>query len=474
MQMIQNGIYEGTDSYIFVSYAHKDSEKIYPLLTGMKENGFRVWYDAGIEAGTEWPQYIAERVLRSKCVIAFVSAASIESKNCAREITYAISKNKPMLVIYLEELELPAGMEMQLGILQAMFYYRHKDNASFMKSLVEAELLKECKVENEVVNEIVAETNICEGMSLDVEGGSSWQKQEVCEVSIESETLREELNGTKIEVEPIQTEENVEKEVESGLIQVEDIVENEAELELLQNEEISLKKTLGVSTAEPDWTEIFDYHVSNDSAYICELKDLKKGQLFKRTISVVIPSLIDGKKVSLSNDVFRECKNIGGVEFLEGITEITGASFYGCKNLLSIKFPKSLTKIGDSSFSFCEKLANVEFPENLKLIDRHAFSFCKNITSVDFSNGLEKIGNYAFLGCTKITCIDFPKSLKTIGDEAFAHCFRLTNVEFPEGLEEIGKGAFKDCRLTRVRLPKSLKTIGDNAFDSMTIVERND
>ena len=52
-------VYEGSEPYIFVSYAHKDAAMVMPLITGLQDRGFRVWFDAGIEAGTEWPEYIA-------------------------------------------------------------------------------------------------------------------------------------------------------------------------------------------------------------------------------------------------------------------------------------------------------------------------------------------------------------------------------------------------------------------------------
>ena len=48
--------YNGTENYVFVSYAHKDSDTVLPYIEAMKQNGFRVWYDRGIEAGTEWAE----------------------------------------------------------------------------------------------------------------------------------------------------------------------------------------------------------------------------------------------------------------------------------------------------------------------------------------------------------------------------------------------------------------------------------
>lgn len=46
-------VYSGNEPYIFVSYAHKDSQIVVPILEQMQSAGFRFWYDKGIEAGTE-------------------------------------------------------------------------------------------------------------------------------------------------------------------------------------------------------------------------------------------------------------------------------------------------------------------------------------------------------------------------------------------------------------------------------------
>ena len=55
-------MYNGNEPYIFISYAHKNSDVVLPIIEALADNGFRVWYDAGIEAGTEWPEYVAEKL----------------------------------------------------------------------------------------------------------------------------------------------------------------------------------------------------------------------------------------------------------------------------------------------------------------------------------------------------------------------------------------------------------------------------
>ena len=108
--------YRGEEPYIFISYAHRDSARVLPLLEAMQQEGYRIWYDEGIAAGTSWPEYIASHLLESSFVLVFLSKASAVSPNCAREIHYAAQYEKPMAAVVLEDVKLSPGLEMQLSI----------------------------------------------------------------------------------------------------------------------------------------------------------------------------------------------------------------------------------------------------------------------------------------------------------------------------------------------------------------------
>lgn len=112
--------YEGDKPYVFVSYAHKDSEKILPFIDWLAESGYRVWYDDGIAPGSEWPENIAQHLSNCQVVFAMVSNNYMASMNCRREVTFALSKNKPFLGIVLESTDMSAGMEMQLSAQQCI------------------------------------------------------------------------------------------------------------------------------------------------------------------------------------------------------------------------------------------------------------------------------------------------------------------------------------------------------------------
>ena len=141
--------YEGTLPYIFVSYAHKNDAAVLEIISTLQSRGFRVWYDEGIEAGSEWPESIASHLERAQLVLAFLSPAYLRSDNCRKEMHYALTKRKPVINVYLEPTELSPGMEMQIGNLFALMKYTYPSEEYFYNKLFSAELLDAAKFAGE-------------------------------------------------------------------------------------------------------------------------------------------------------------------------------------------------------------------------------------------------------------------------------------------------------------------------------------
>jgi TolB-like protein len=112
--------YIGEKPYVFVSYSHRDSQAVYTELTWLKESGFNVWYDEGIEAGTEWREEIASAVENAKVILFFVTTASARSKNCRREVNFALDQQIPIVAVHLETTDLSGGLKMTLSEIQAI------------------------------------------------------------------------------------------------------------------------------------------------------------------------------------------------------------------------------------------------------------------------------------------------------------------------------------------------------------------
>ena len=150
--------YEGKEPYVFVSYSHKDKAEVLRYVDALEKNGFRVWFDGGVEVGSEWPEYIANHLANCTCVMAFVSKNFVDSENCRRELTLSQELKKGQLNIYIKgtvKEDLPMGMRLQLGLNQALFRSNFDSDEAFIGELSKAKMLAECRAKSEKRTKIV-------------------------------------------------------------------------------------------------------------------------------------------------------------------------------------------------------------------------------------------------------------------------------------------------------------------------------
>lgn len=138
--------YKGSDSYIFVSYAHADKERVFSILDFLASKQYRIWFDEGIDPGTEWDENIASHLQNCEGLIAFITKNYLDSDNCKDELNYARDLSKDRLLVYLEEVDLPAGMAMRLNRIQAVFEYKYSDKREFFGKLIETPMIKRNKM----------------------------------------------------------------------------------------------------------------------------------------------------------------------------------------------------------------------------------------------------------------------------------------------------------------------------------------
>lgn len=150
--------YIGEKPYIFVSYAHKDSEVVMRAIALLQQSGFRVWYDEGIDPGSEWPDTIEKYLERSSYFIGFISANALDSNYCKCELHTAFNERKKMLIVYLENIKLEGGLKMQLSSRQAIHWYRYESENAFFEKLLTAPGLNDCRESENNVKTINAST----------------------------------------------------------------------------------------------------------------------------------------------------------------------------------------------------------------------------------------------------------------------------------------------------------------------------
>ena len=96
--------YEGKNPYLFISYSHRDSDKVIDTIRPIHDSMYRLWYDEGIPAGSDWPRNIAVHMNDCRTVLFFLSRTALDSPNCLSEITTAAKQGKPILLMKLEDI----------------------------------------------------------------------------------------------------------------------------------------------------------------------------------------------------------------------------------------------------------------------------------------------------------------------------------------------------------------------------------
>ncbi len=125
--------YQGSEPYIFVSYAHKDKYIIYKEIKRLNKAGYKIWYDEGIQPANEWSEEIAVAINNCSTFLVFISPQAVKSKNVRNEINYALKKDKKFIAVYIEETTLPSGLELQISSIQAIMKFQLSDEYSSRK-----------------------------------------------------------------------------------------------------------------------------------------------------------------------------------------------------------------------------------------------------------------------------------------------------------------------------------------------------
>ena len=93
--------YKGSEKYIFISYAHRDGKLVHSILERLQSEGYRFWFDEGIDPGNEWDETIATYINNCDYFIAFISENYLASNNCKDELNFARDLDKKRFLIYL-------------------------------------------------------------------------------------------------------------------------------------------------------------------------------------------------------------------------------------------------------------------------------------------------------------------------------------------------------------------------------------
>ena len=471
--------YTGKEPYLFVSYSHRDTAKVYSILDALYDRKYRLWYDESCETGNDFRDELRMRIENAEAVLLFVSESSMASPFCGMEIIVARENNKRLYPIYLDASAIPPAFQ----ILLANTHHSTSDN---MDKLIRSMIRDLPAVTMDRLTTDGAVLKKCEdnGSSIEVDEG-------IREISADAFKGRRALRSIKLP----QTLESIGIESFRGCSNLEsmDIPEN----------------TLRIGdSAFRDCVEMKKLVVRNNCIKIGE-------RAFENCASLSDIELPDGL-TELYGGVFNSCKSLKEIHLPKNLTILGESAFSDCILLESIDIPETVTKIDDLAFNGCFCLGNVTLHEGLKKIGKSAFKNCRSLTQISLPATVSAISNAPFRGCESLKSIrvssrnknyksepnkregndhvlfnknksvviaypassrevqyDIPDSVTVISDWAFCECKKLNRITIPDSVHEIGEGAFCNCALLdEVEIPDSVTAIDDCAFRGCISLEK--
>ena len=489
--------YQGDENYIFVSYAHKDKDLVYPLIRTMQENGYNVWFDEDITPASEFTEYIAENLLRSAFFIAMITPQYLASHYCRHELSFACNLNKKRLLIYLEEVTLTPGLQMMTTDQQAILKYQYSDTSYFYDKLFHSDGIDICKsqsirfysgdaadnafeIENGVLKKYHGDANAvvfpdgvtsigdfafqnCESLTAvkiadsvtSIGNFAFWGCGALASVYIPD-------GVTSIGDGAFQTCDAL------AAIDIPESVMHLGRCAFNINTRTSTptpaSEPMNQAWSEPEYDEpavpeppcepvspITDFEIENGV--------LKK--YLGKSETVVIP---EGVVTSIGDSAFFNCKSLTSIYIPNSVTSIGDGVFWGCNSLKSIHIPDSVTSIGYRAFTCCNSLESIHIPDSVTSIGDGAFLRCKSLKAIHIPDSVTSIGS-AFEYCESLTAIKIPDSVTSIWKSAFFGCKSLRSIHISDNVTSIEDHIFGQCEsLTSIVIPDSVTSIGDYAF----------
>lgn len=104
---------------IFISYSRNDIEITDKFITALSQAGLETWVDReSIKVGNSWRKEIVEAIDECDAFVFMMSSSSVASQNVHKEIILSQDSSKPIYVVMLEVVRIPAEIRYQLAGLQ--------------------------------------------------------------------------------------------------------------------------------------------------------------------------------------------------------------------------------------------------------------------------------------------------------------------------------------------------------------------
>ena len=352
--------YEGTEPYIFMSYARKDWERVKPFLDALSNAGYHFWYDAGISAGERWKKTLLKKINECEIFCPLFSEAFNASLYCFWETAWAYQNDKKIVPLYLKPIEKDSLDQLYrlLREVQDLCLYQFANAAQFAARLKYERIFAPCKA-------------------------PEWNKIGQIQWRLDADGL---LTIAKNDL----------WDLDYGRIP--DYQEDPSyEGNSIAPWMLYREKILSV-VIEDDIEVIGEFAFSN-------LEHLTK-------------ALIGNGVTEIGGLAFWGCQNLRDIRIPDSVTVIGDGAFLACDNLTNVRVGDHVTAIRDRAFFGCFYLTDVWIGDRVKEIGDDAFGNCESLKNVRMSDSVKEIGGLAFDGCKSLQSVKIPAGAK-VADNSF-------------------------------------------------------
>lgn len=506
-------IYEGKDPFIYISCHQDDKSRVFGILEKLDLRGFRFWFDDGITPGMETDEILAAHIENCTFFIAFLSENYLGFLDTVDELNYSRDVNKDYLLIYLDDVSLPTGLDMRFMRAQSIKAYSMSDEEVFNSILqidganrfygIADESLRGAaeKVFDKLESlypehKVFALDAIGKGVSkeiseLYVKAGYPSAERLMLDygfVHISTEDARS-LRSSVL-YQPGFEPDTVKPRIDSIMNTLNTDYPNKVITDVLSKSHKSIYKSLlGISVwlgydSAADMLTAYGFtgmvmetgRIALDHNFVLkQLTGRYENRPKPSSLSELIAENPDmrANMKTLSNrahELFgmtflQYLKSVGMIVSVEKEEQPTLSAQKRKSVISEIKALYENNSIGYGTYEEAEEvLKQVVIKKNAKgeiyIVD---CSSCGEVMKIPY--GVDYISKEAFSGQSDLVELILPPTLCEIKESAFSDCDSLRTVRFSEGLQRIGNNAFEGCSsLTCIELPASLEAIGNEAF----------
>lgn len=481
--------------FIFISYSHKDRDRILEIIKGLYVKGWRIWYDEGLTIGDSYDKTLYEHVKNCSAFLLFVTENSVNSNYIkSNEIPWANDFEKPIIKCILDEgqnieieedaitatvspSEIEPALEKVSGLTkgeprEAKGISVVADPATRTRADEDGFAYCVYSANNAATAKTILLSAKNDGCAFydAIEHGTDQEKLRTCAcliVFLDKAFLSDD-NLMKTLTEEYQSGKSI------AVCKLETVTEDDLPEELKQ-----LRKMHWLNFAHEINEDMNRRLVRHLQQRGCRNIAVIPGFDYKETdqgITITkytgmdpkprIENAYNGKPVTeIADETFFNCVRLKSVVIPDSVKAIGRSAFEGCTSLTSITIPENVTKIGESAFRNCSGLSSITIPSSITKLRQNTLEGCTSLVSVDLPNSVTTIGKAVFKRCTSLSSFVISDSVTQIDENVFCDCFGITSVVIGKRMTKISGGTFENCKkLTSVIIPNGIKTIGIKAF----------